>query len=276
MNTTKMSFTTKSIDLSSGVKLQYVEHGNTSGVPMLLLHGITDSWRSFELTLPRMPESIHAFALSLRGHGDSDRPAAGYLPRDFAADVALFMDAIKLERAVIVGHSMGSYIAQRIALDYPDRVLGLALLGSFFTFKNNPGVAELWETVSKIDDPVDPGFALEFQQSTIATQISPSYLDTVTRESLKVPARVWRSALHGLMESDHSTDLGNIKAPTIIFWGDQDAFCPRADQNALAQAIPGSQLVIYRGVGHALHWEEPARFATELAAFTDNLIGKRT
>jgi alpha-beta hydrolase superfamily lysophospholipase len=57
-----------------------------AGVPVILLHGITDSWRSFEPVLPHLPASIRAFALSQRGHGDSERPAAGYHPRDFAAD----------------------------------------------------------------------------------------------------------------------------------------------------------------------------------------------
>ncbi|MEQ9814027.1 MAG: alpha/beta fold hydrolase [Azospirillaceae bacterium] len=78
---------------------------------MLLLHGLSDSWRSFELALPHLPDSIRVFALSLRGHGDSRRPEAGYHFRDFAADVAAFMDALDLESTVVVGHSMGSAVA---------------------------------------------------------------------------------------------------------------------------------------------------------------------
>src|SRR5262244_1089975 len=117
----------RSIALPSGVRLSYVEQGNPSGIPVLFLHGVTDSWHSFEPVLPHLPTSLHAFALSQRGHGDADRPVTGYYPQGFAADLAAFIDALSLGPAVIVGHSMGSYIAQRFALDYPDRTLGLVL-----------------------------------------------------------------------------------------------------------------------------------------------------
>lgn len=262
----------KSIKLPNQVKLQYVEQGDPAGVPVIMLHGITDSWHSFEPVLPHLRASVRAFALSQRGHGDSERPATGYHPRDFAADVAAFMDALELERAVIAGHSMGSHITRRFALDYPDRVLGIVLMATFFRFEGNPAVAELRDAVLKFSDPIDPSFALEFQLSTLAREIPQELLDTFVRESLKAPARVWRDALEGLREDDHSVELGGIKAPTLIVWGDRDAFCPRNDQDALAAAIAGSKLLVYHGAGHALHWEEPERFAADLVAFADNLV----
>ena len=254
------------------VKIEYVEHGDPVGVPVIMLHGITDSWRSFEPVLPRLPASIHAFALSQRGHGQSDRPAAGYHPRDFAADVARFMDARNIKRAVIVGHSMGSHIAQRFALDYPDRTLGLVLVGSFFTLRGKPIVAEFRSEVSKLTDPIERRFALEFQKSTLAKPVPDSYLESVVQESLKAPARVWRAALEGLLEGDHSADVGRIKIPTLIVWGDRDVFCSRSDQESLAGAIAGSQLVVYSGGGHAVHWEDPDRFATDLVSFIGRLV----
>lgn len=265
---------TKSVELPNRVKLEYVEQGKPSGVPVVLLHGLTDSWRSFERVLPHLPDSVHAFALSLRGHGDSDRPAAGYRPGDFAADVAAFMQARKLERAVIVGHSMGSHIAQRFALDYPERTLGLVLMGSFFSFQGNAAIAELWEAVAKLGDRIDPAFALDFQQSTIAKGVPQAYLDTVVQESLKVPARVCRTALQGLIEDDHSAEIGAIRAPTLVVWGDRDAFCPPSDQDALAVAIEDARLIVYPGAGHALHWDEPERFAADLAAFVERPVGR--
>jgi pimeloyl-ACP methyl ester carboxylesterase len=265
----------KSIELPNRVNLSYVEQGDPRGLPLILLHGITDSWLSFEPVLPHLPASIRAFAVSQRGHGDSDRPAAGYLPSDFAADIAALMDAFKLERAVIAGHSMGSRIAQRFALDYPERTQGLVLMGSFFSFLDNQGVAEFQQIVSKLEDPIDPGFALEFQESTLAQPVPQAYLDAVVRESLKVPARVWQAALDGLLEADHSARLAEIEAPTLIVWGSKDAFCSRSDQAALAAVIAGSRLIIYSGVGHALHWEEPERFAYDLVTFIESLLKKR-
>ena len=99
----------KSVELSSGVKLPYAEQGDQSGIPLLLLHGYADSWRSFELVLPFLPDSVHAIALTQRGHGDASRPLEGYRPRDHAADVARFMDALGLEAAVISGGSSGGF-----------------------------------------------------------------------------------------------------------------------------------------------------------------------
>jgi non-heme chloroperoxidase len=80
----------------------------------------------------------------------------------------------------------------------------------------------------------------------------------------------------GFFEDDFSGDLDKINAPTLIVWGDQDAFCSRSDQDAIAQAIAGSQLVVYPGAGHGLHWEEPGRFAADLLAFAENLGGSGT
>src|SRR3712207_4230183 len=105
----------KSVVLPNGVTLPYAVQGDPSGTPVVLLHGWPDSWRSFEGVMAHLPASVHAFALTQRGFGDADRPAAGYDPSDFAADVAAFMDAVGLASAVIVGHSMGSFVAQRVA-----------------------------------------------------------------------------------------------------------------------------------------------------------------
>src|SRR5918997_3538222 len=92
-----MSRSTHTIQLATGVTLPYVEHGDPAGVPTVMLHGYSDSSRSFELLLPQLPESIHAFALTQRGHGDADKPASGYRPEDYAADVAAFLDAMGVE-----------------------------------------------------------------------------------------------------------------------------------------------------------------------------------
>ena len=65
--------------LRTGVRLEYAEYGEADGTPIVFLHGLTDSWRSFERVLPLLPSSVHAFAVSQRGHGESTRPQSGYL-----------------------------------------------------------------------------------------------------------------------------------------------------------------------------------------------------
>ncbi len=263
----------KSVELPNRVKLPYVEQGDPSGVPVLLLHGYADSWHSFELVLPHLPESIRAFAITQRGHGDASGPGAGYQSHDFAADLAAFMDALHLEAAVIAGGSSGGFVARRFAIDHPERTLGLVLMGSPLTLQDKPGVLEVWDsTISKLTDPVDPDFVREFQQSTLVQPVPQEFLDTLVQENLKVPARVWRATFEGLLEDDSFGELDKIKAPTLIVWGDQDAVVPRSDQEALAATIVGSRLVVYPGAGHGFYWEEPDRFASALVAFIEDLV----
>ncbi len=262
----------KSAKLSTGVRLEYAEQGDPNGVPLVLLHGYGDSRRSYDLVLSRLPKSIHVYALTQRGHGDSEQPASGYNPRDYAADVAAFLDAVKLPKAVIVGHSLGSYIAQRFALDYPERVRGLVLIGSFVTVRGNSGVQELWDTtISKLPESVDSTFIREFQQSTFQKPIPLEFFETVVRESAKVPGRVWRAVMAELLKTDFSAELGRIKAPTLIVWGDKDSFFLRAEQERLAKAIANSKLVIYEGIGHCPNWESPERVAADLTTFVERL-----
>lgn len=258
-----------SVFLPTGIRLPYVEQGDPAGLPVVLIHGYSDSWRSWETVLPHLPESMHVFAPTQRGHGDADRPATGYRVEDFATDLEAFIDALEIGPAIIIGHSLGSAIGQRFAMDHPERTLGLVLVGSVTTWRGNPTIVEFWESaVSTLTDPVDPEFVRAFQASP---RLSPARLETVVQESLKAPARIWRDVFQALMETDHSAELGKIQAPTLIVWGDQDRLCPASEQGALAAAIADSQLLIYRGGGHNLHWEEPERFAADLVMFATSL-----
>lgn len=274
MENLAMAFVAKSVALPGQVTLPYVEQGDPRGVPVTLLHGFLDSWRSFELVLPLLPQSLHTFALTQRGHGDASRPAAGYAIPDFAADLAAFLDVMRLPRAVIVGHSMGSAVAQRFAIDHPERTLGLVLIGASPTMEGSAATREFWDTtVSKLTDPVDPGLVRGMTEAMVTKPVPRSFLDAAVGESLKVPAFVWKSAFESRWrrEGDFSNELGRISAPTLIVWGDQDARYPREEEEALASAILGSRLVVYEGAGHLLHWEEPVRFASDLAEFVEGL-----
>ena len=91
---------------------------------------------------------------------------------------------------------------------------------------------------------------------------------------MKVPARVWKAALEPFRTMDFSAQLQNVRVPTLLIWGDQDSFTRRPEQDALSQAINGSRLVIYVGAGHSPHWEEPQRFADEIATFVATTVAK--
>jgi non-heme chloroperoxidase len=160
-----------SVRLDSGITLELAEQGDASGLPVVLLHGLSDSWCSFGRLLPHLPPSLRVLAPSLRGHGDSDRPHAGYRPQDMAADVAHLLDALGVRAAIVAGHSMGSAVAQRLAIDHADRVLGLVLIGAMATWRGSSVLAGLIDAVAALEDPIDARFVREFQESTLARPV---------------------------------------------------------------------------------------------------------
>ncbi|MDD5702519.1 MAG: alpha/beta hydrolase [Dehalococcoidales bacterium] len=265
-----MPYVQKSITLSNNLVIPYVEQGNPGGAPLIFLHAIADSWHVFELLLSHIPQSIYAFALTQRGHGDASRPYAGYRSSDFASDLKAFMDAIHLGKATIAGASSGGFIARHFAIKYPERINKLILLGSPASLIDKPGVIEMWKTsISKMTDPVDHAFVRKFAEKTFPQSMPPDRLEKLICENLKVPAYVWKETFEGLLKDDLSY-LSRIQAPTLIIWGDQDDIIPLTDQERLARDIPGSYMVVYHGVGHMVYLEEPERVATDIMNFLQN------
>jgi len=267
-----MARISKSINLPTQIVIPYVEQGDPSGVPIIFLHAIADSWHTFEPVLSDLPESIHAFALTQRGHGDASRPRSGYRSVDFAQDLKAFMDMVHLERVVIAGGSSGGFIARRFAMNYLERTVKLVLLGSPGMLRDKAGPLELWDSiVSKMTDPVDPIFVRQFVDKTLPRQVPQALLETLVQESLKVPAYVWKETYEGLLEEDLS-GLSTIKAPTLIVWGDQDELIPLSDQEKLSKAISNSRLVVYPGIGHVVYLEAPERVASDIVSFLSNAV----
>jgi non-heme chloroperoxidase len=267
-----MAFAPVTVSLPNRLTLSCVDQGDRKAPAVVLLHGLTDSWRSFERVLPHMPGSLRAVAVSQRGHGDSDKPKTGYRIRDFASDLADLLDALNLARAVIVGHSSHGLVAQRFAIDHPARTTGIVLEGSFATLRGNEDLEEfVASTISMLRDPIDPDFVRKFQEGTFLKPVPRSFIDAAIADTLKVPAHVWRAAFEGLLLEDHTSELRAIEAPTLIVWGDQDTLITRDRQEELVSEIPDAELVVYKGVGHSPHWEEPERFAADLVAFLDRV-----
>ena len=254
------------ISLSTGVRLRYAAQGDAGGRPVILLHGLSDSWFSYSRVLPEMSGRYRLYALDLRGHGDSDRPAGGYTPRELAADVIAFMDAMGIERAALVGHSMGSFVAQRAAMAAPERVAGLVLIGSAGDARNEV-MLELEGAMAALPDSVPTDFATEFQAGTMHLPVPEEFMQRVVSESAKAPARVWRAALAGLLENGRFGGLPDSRVPALVIWGDRDAIFPRAEQERLSVALPVASLRVYPETGHAPHWERPGEVARDLEKF---------
>jgi pimeloyl-ACP methyl ester carboxylesterase len=233
---------------------------------VILLHGITDSWFSFSRVLPELSPEYRVYVPDLRGHGDSDRPDEGYTPRDMAADVLGFMDVLGIARATLVGHSMGTFVAQQAALLAPARVAGLVLIGSATTARNQVTL-ELEQALARLPDAVPEDFAREFQSSTIHHPVPEPFLDRVVAECRKAPARVWHRAMVGLIGTEPFAGLPGSAIPTLLIWGDRDALFSRAEQEALVSMLPIASLRVYRETGHAPHWERPKQVVRDLERY---------
>jgi non-heme chloroperoxidase len=174
----------------------------------------------------------------------------------------------------VAGASSGGLVTQRFALDYPDRIGGLVLMGSPLRFTDKPRAQALWDdTVSKLSDPMDRAFVREFLLSTLSRPADEDALRVLIEENLKVPARVWRATFAGILQDDFSGELERIAAPAVVLWGDADPILPREDQETLARLIPRAELVVHEGAGHVFYWEDPDATAADLAAFTGRLAG---
>jgi pimeloyl-ACP methyl ester carboxylesterase len=263
--------TEQSIRLPSGATLRYVEQGPADAVPIILLHGFPDSWLSYETVLANLPSPIHAIALSQRGFGNSDKPGGGYHPRDLAADLAAFMTLRRIPRAILAGHSMGALVAQRFAIDFPERVAGVALIGTFKTLRDSSELAALIDDIARMTDPIDLDLVRAFQASTLAQPVPDAFFQTVVAEGARLPLGIWRACLKEIAAYDDFAELARIAAPTILFWGERDNFSTYEQQQELASEIPGAELRVYAGAGHSLHWEESRRFAGDLANFVRTL-----
>ncbi|SPH24648.1 Tropinesterase [Defluviimonas aquaemixtae] len=264
MNPRKLSVTTP-----LGLTLDGAEGGDPRGAPLIFLHGATDSWRSFLPLLAHVPDRYRTIAFSYRGHGDSAEPEAAYRIEDHADDLAAALSALGITRAAIVGHSLGTLVAQQFAASWPERASALVLIGIFVNPSRNPVIAELCrDTFSSLEDPLDPAFVRSWQEGTSSPAVDPAFLSGVVVESLKVPARVWRDTFHALLDTDLSDRLRALIMPTLVLSGAFDEMC-HDEEDLFAASVRNVTRKRFGWAGHAPHWEDPASVAAEMVPFLD-------
>ena len=256
------------VTLANGLALSCADQGGPSEPTVVLMPGATDSLWSYATVLDHLPGSVRAIAVSPRGHGDSDKPETGYGIEDFAADLVCLLDALDIERAVLAGHSSSSLVVRRVAIDAPDRVAGLVLEGSPTTLRGHgPLQAFVDSSISGLTDPIDPAFIGAFIADTSSEGLAPELIDILVHEVTKVPARVWRDMFGALLHYDDTAELPGISAPALLIRGTADGLIPRSMQEELVRRIPGGRLAEYEGLGHTPRWEDPVRFASDVAGF---------
>jgi non-heme chloroperoxidase len=252
------------VALAGGIRLHYAYQGPQYGPAIVLLHGYSDSSFSFSRVMPLMPPELRVIAPDLRGHGDSDKPASGYRIEQMADDVIQMMDALSIPSAVIVGHSMGSFVAQAIVERAPVKVTNLVLLGSA-PLADNAVVAAMKTAVEALTDPVDIAFVRDFQYGTVALPVPESFMNAAIANSRRMPAAVWKQVLQGLLEFRPAANRPPVR--TLVLGGRKDAVFSGEEQTRLARQFPDGRLQLFDEVGHTLHWERPPAFVDALLRF---------
>lgn len=250
-----------------GVRLNYVEQGTGDEV-IVFVHGWLSSLGAWKETWALLSPTYHAYALDLRGCGQSDRVKEGCTVAQFAEDVHNFSQELGLGRFTYVGHSMGGPIGIRLALDHPEVLKALVL------------VAPVPAHGLKIPDeqlPVVRGgagneeFMHIFLPMLFATLPSDERVEELLKDMLSVEKEAFLDSLDSFMFFDVESRLGEIKVPTMMVIGEKDMVTLPDEQRRTAKGIAGCRLEVFADNGHYLQIESPDRFVDVLTGFIEEV-----
>ncbi len=263
----------KSIVLATGITMKYIDTGNPTGTPVILLHGSTDTGRSFEPTieeLVRINGDLRIIAPDLRGHGETTLPdekaCAGapelcFTPAAFAADIIALMDRQHIGKAHFVGHSMGSVIAQELALKHANRVQSVVLIGTFVNGKECRSIHDFmiatiiegqfkpvlqsrkhftwprdaYRVTPEELGPRVTGFLKANWVVEMATEVA--LLDAIYRETIRVPVGTWIGMMTALGKVDNRAALRDLRVPALVLHACQDMVITAPDQAQVKAAL---------------------------------------
>ncbi|GHV57077.1 alpha/beta hydrolase [Deltaproteobacteria bacterium] len=255
--------------LATGLNMKYVEMGPANGEVIIFLHGMTDNSRSWSLIAPYFTDKYHIYMLDQRGHGDTDKPDLRLYPTSlYAADLAAFMDIKGLKKAHIVGHSLGSMIAQDFAVNYPEKVDKLVLESSAPVEFASLGRSIYDAAVGFGSQPPADDFMSEWYANP--NPVNEDFLKWEMAESRAIPPQIWRAIAKGASYSNLTPFMDELKASCLILWGGQDSFFGAETQEALKKLIPQARFIAYEKNGHNLQWEIPEKMAGDVRAFLEN------
>jgi non-heme chloroperoxidase len=225
MTSTLNPTSTKFVNLSSGVMLPNVRHGDPSAVPVALLHGVTKSRQQFGFS--HSSEPLHVFAHAQQSHGNIEPHVSEAHLQEFTKAVAALMGAVGLGSAIIVGTSARGSVVQRLAREYAKRTSSLVLMGSFVAYHNKS--VEFYNAAIVPLAAIDPAFTLEFREDTLARPLPQAWLESFVQKGLNAQIDV--------IETEVTRKLANLKAPTVIIWNNENISPSRSDKDSLQTSI---------------------------------------
>ncbi len=265
----------RSLTLPNGESLAYIDMGDRTGQPVVLIHGYTDNARDWAPMVPFLSKQFRLILVDIRGHGQSGKPECCYTRLDFAFDIKLLLDSLGVQKADIVGHSLGSIIAQTFAEYWPERTARVVLISS--TGGTPPGKEkqppqfDFAAEIRKLKEPIDPDSPFMIAWWDSPTPVDPDFIRRQRKDAAGIPLSVWLAVLDqaltdNVFASLQST-LPRLKASTLLIWGSKDPIMEEDARQSLRDALPRAKVKILDGLGHNPFWEEPRAVADVVNAF---------
>jgi pimeloyl-ACP methyl ester carboxylesterase len=262
-----------------GVRIHYQEAGDENAPPMILIHGFISSnlvWN--EVFLPLARAGFRVIAPDLPGYGYSDKPFDARYTIDAQAYAVLgLMDRLGIDRATIVGASYGGAVAATIALDYPDRVANLVLVGAVTNDQPKKKLLLRLAGVPLLGDIATPLFLgsrwiLRKRTEEVYRRLGYPVDERklAARHHLLATANTHRAMIRTVRRwrADRiERELSLIRQPTLLVWGEEDTHIPVSNAFQLRDAIPNSRLIVFRRCGHLPPTEYPEKFVEVVAEF---------
>src|SRR6202048_2747994 len=253
-----------------GARIHWDEEG--SGAPILLIMGL--GWASYAWyrSRPVLSEKYRTIALDTRGVGKSDAPPGPYSIAQMAADAAAVLNAARINTAHIFGVSMGGMIAQEVALQYPNKVrsliLGCTAAGGPQSVRAEQDVLQVLMTRGQ--DPDQFAKAIRpfiYDQGTSPERIEE---DTVVRRKWYPSADAYFAQLQAIMAWEAYSRIGQISAPTLGIYGENDRLVPPENARLISARIPGAKLVILHKPSHIFVTDQPHAAHAAILEFLDS------
>lgn len=251
------------------VDIYFEEHG--SGFPLLLLMGFGDGCGAWANQIPAFSARYRTIAFDHRGVGRSEAPPGGYSIPQFSDDAFALLDHLGVERAHLVGYSMGGRVAQDMAAKHPKRIAGMVLAASaakpnaLNVYSLKAG-AYLYRTFGP-EAASAFGPLISFTNDYFAAHL-PELVDKLGKpQESPMPLHAYEGHVRAIEEHDSTPVLGQITAPTLVLMGEHEWLNPKADADIMLNGIGGSRLGVLAGGGHGFLWETPEAFNQAVLEF---------
>jgi pimeloyl-ACP methyl ester carboxylesterase len=266
----------QSIALPNGESLAYVDMGERPAPAVVLIHGYTDNARDWVPMLPYVSTHYRLILVDIRGHGQSSKPECCYTRLDFAYDIKLLLDALGVRKADIVGHSLGSIIAQTFAEYWPERTSHVVLISSTGGYPpdrpKKPPQFDFAAEIRKLKEPIEPDSPFMIAWWDSPTPVDPDFIRRQRKDAAGIPLRVWLAVLDQALPANNAFadlqgTLPRLKAPTLLIWGSKDPLMEEEVRQTLRDALPNAKVKIFDGLGHNPFWENPRAVADAINVF---------